>query len=145
MASFTRTGIPCAINDSRRHRLPRRSGHPIGDVMSATAQYRGDQAEVLAAGKDQTHGAELVHGRNQGRRAATAGSLLHHDASGHAVGALTAVGLGDVDSVEAGLVEGVEGFLRESLPLAAVSCVRDDVAFSQRANRGAQFLVRRAG
>jgi hypothetical protein len=46
-----------------------------------------------------------------------------------------------VDSVEAGLVEGVEGFLRESLPLVAVSCVRDDVAFGQSANRGAQFLV----
>jgi hypothetical protein len=46
-----------------------------------------------------------------------------------------------VDGVEAGLNEGVESFLRESLSLVAVSRVRDDVAFSQCTNRGAKFLM----
>jgi hypothetical protein len=68
---------------------------------------------------------------------ATAGNLLHHDAGGHAVGALTPVGLGDVDGVESGLIEGVESLLWKSLSLVAVSRVRDDIAFGQRTNRSA--------
>jgi hypothetical protein len=46
-----------------------------------------------------------------------------------------------VDGVEAGLNEGVESFLRESLSLVAVSRGRDDIAFSQCTNRGAKFLM----
>ena len=83
------------------------AGLALGEAVADHRLAGGDRGQhlllhALAAGQDDRHRAELVHRRDQRGADVDPGDLLDHDAGGDRVGALAAVGLGDVRGVEAG-------------------------------------------
>src|SRR5690606_41480433 len=89
----------------------------------------------------QAHGAELVDRGDQRGGATDAGDLLDHDAGGDRVGALAAVGLGDVHGVEARGVERAQRLLGEAGLTVDGLGVRGDLLLRQGADGSTQLVV----
>ena len=120
------------------HRRGVGAGLPLGQAVADHRLAGGDRGQhlllhVLGRRQDDRHRAELVHRRDQRGAAVDPRDLLDHDAGGDRVGALAAVGLGDVGGVEAGRrqrllrLDGIArlgvhlGGVRRDLPLGDVA------------------------
>jgi hypothetical protein len=103
--------VGVAVADGARlHRAGVGAGLPLGQPVGERRLAGGDlrqvaRLQVLAAGQDQPHRAELVAGHDQRRRRADPGHLLDHDRVGDAVGARPAVLLRHVQRQQVGALE----------------------------------------
>jgi hypothetical protein len=117
-------------------------GQRIGNHRLAAGNRRHDLLlQLVRAGDQHRHAAQLVDPGDQRGADADPGDLFDHDAAGHRVGAVTAVLLGQVHRVEAG---GGERLARlDGIPrvLIHVRGVRRDLFLGQCADRRAQLPV----
>ena len=128
------------------HRHGVRAGVRLREAVGEHPGARRDRGEVLllevvGAGQDQRHGAELVDAGDQRRRGARAGDLLDHDAGRERVGTGAAVLLADVRCREVRGGQRIVRRLRELARLVDLGRVRRHLGVADRTDRLADGLV----
>ena len=117
-------------------------GQAVGEHRLAAGHRREVAAEQIIVTSDhQRHRAELAARGDKRARCADACDLLDDDADRERIAALTAVLLGDVESVEAGGHEGVVDVVRELAGLVDLRCTRGDLVLCEPTHHLAELAM----